>query len=151
TDAKGQKTQLGWDDDNNVNQLTEDNGAKTTWTYDKSSGYPLTMTGAQANHDTPTNPPHTTYGYNFTPDHHIAHLASILTPQQRLWTFGYDANGNLKTVTDPDGNAPGAAPGSYTTTYIYDPLGELSSAKDANGNLTIYSKYDPTGYPTVVT
>jgi RHS repeat-associated protein len=153
TDAKGQKTQLSWDNDNNVTSLTEDNGAKTTWTWDQNTGYPLTMTGAQANHDGTAG---TTYTYNTGLSGHIADLASILTPQQRLWTFGYDANGNLTSVTDPDGNAPGATPGSYTTHYTHytpqlPPFGELHTAQDANGNTTTYANYDPNGYPQTIT
>src|SRR5439155_11060576 len=124
-----------WDSDNNVISLTENNGAQTTWTYDPNTGYPLTMHDAQANHDGAAG---TTYTYQTGLNGHIADLLSLLTPQQRLWTFGYDPNGNLTSVTDPDGNASGAAPGSYTTTYAYDSTGELTSATDANGNQTSY-------------
>jgi len=148
TNPKLQKTQLAWDTDNNVTSLTEDNGAVTTWTYDPDTGYPKTMTDAQANHDGTAG---TAYTYQTGLNGHIADLISKLTPQQRLWTFGYDAFGNLHTVTDPDGNASGAAPGSYTTTYAYDTLGELHTAQDANGNTTTYSNFDVTGYPQTIT
>ncbi|CAM5313003.1 RHS repeat-associated core domain-containing protein [Streptomyces californicus] len=48
-------------------------------------------------------------------------------------TFTYDAKGNLKTVEAP---AP-----LGTTTYTYDDLGRVSSAKDARG-ITITYAYD---------
>ncbi len=54
-------------------------------------------------------------------------------------------------MTDPDGNATGATPGSYTTKYTYDSFGQLQTATDANGNPTTYSSYDPNGYPQTIT
>src|SRR5262249_49802386 len=148
TNAKSQVTKLTWGSDNNVTSLTEDNGARTTWTWDPNTGYPLTMTDAQANHGGTAA---TTYTYQTGLSGHTADLISKLTPQQRLWTFGYDTFGNLTSVTDPDGNASGAAAGSYTTKYAYDSTGNLSSATDADGNPTNYSNYDPTGYPQTIT
>jgi len=148
TNAKTQVTKLVWDSDNNATSLTEDNGAQTTWSYDPNTGYPLTTKDAQANHDGTAG---TTYTYQTGLNGHTADLISKLTPQQRLWTFGYDANGNLTSVTDPDGNVSGAAAGSFTTKYAYDSLGELQSAQDADGNLTKYSNYDPSGYPQTIT
>jgi YD repeat-containing protein len=71
------------------------------------------------------------------------------SPEGRTWAFGYDAQGNLTTVTDPAGTATTIA-GDFTTTYGYDPTGQLLSAKDANGNTTSYSSYDPNGYPQTI-
>jgi RHS repeat-associated protein len=148
TNAKSQVTKLAWDADNNVTQLTEDNGAVTTWTSDPNTGYPLTMKDAEANKNGTAG---TSYTYQTGLNGHVADLISKLTPQQRLWTFGYDAFGNLTSVTDPDGNASGATAGSYTTHYTYDPTGQLLTAKDADGNTTTYSSYDVTGYPQTIT
>ncbi len=148
TNAKSQVTKLAWDGDNNVTSLTADNGAQTTWTYDPNTGYPLTKKDAQANHDGTAG---TTYTYQTGLSGHIADLTSLLTPQQRLWTFGYDANGNITSVTKPLGNASGATAGSYTTHYTYDTSGDLLSAKDPDGNTTTYASYDPTGYPQQIT
>src|SRR6266571_8456480 len=141
TNAKGQVTKLGWDADNNVTSLTEDNGAVSTWSYDPNTGYPLTQKDALANKNG-TAP--TTYTYQTGLSGHIADLIAKLTPQQRLWTFGYDANGNLTSVTDPDGNATSTA-GDYTTKYGYDTFGQLQTATDADGNPATYSSYDPNG------
>lgn len=38
-------------------------------------------------------------------------------------TFSYDQRGLLTATTSPNGNAPGADPAAYTTTYQYDTLG----------------------------
>jgi RHS repeat-associated protein len=151
---RGYKTTLSWDSDNNVATLTEDNGAVTSWTWDQNTGYPLTMQDA-ANAGTSLK---YVYSYQYsltgglTSGGHVADLTSLLTPQQRLWTFGYDpSTGNLKTVTKPLGNVSGATAGSYTTTYQYNPDGTLYTAQDPDGNLTTYTNYDPTGYPKTIT
>jgi RHS repeat-associated protein len=147
TNAKQQVTQLGWDADHNVIRLQEDNGAVTTWTYDPNTGYPLTMTDAQAGAD---GTPATTFGYQTSLNGHVADLTSKTSPEGRKWSFGYDAAGNLTTATDPAGNATTTA-GDFTTTYAYDQRGQLLSATDANGHTTGYSDYDPTGYPKTIT
>jgi len=147
TNAKSQVTKLAWDGDNNVSQLTEDNGAVSTWTFDPNTGYPLTQKDALANKNGTAA---TVYTYQSGLSGHIADLISKLTPQQRLWTFSYDANGNLTSVTDPDGNATSTA-GDYTTSYTYDTAWRLATAKDADGNTTKYSSYDPNGYPQTIT
>src|SRR5262249_18361961 len=151
TNALSQVTKLAWDSDNNVTSLTEDNGATTTWFYDPANnhtGYPETMTDAQANHDGTAG---YTYGYQFGLSGHITDLTSLKAPEQRLWTFGYDPLGNLTSVTKPLGNVSGAAPGSYTTSYIYNPDGTLHTAQDPDGNVTTYASYDLTGYPRQIT
>jgi RHS repeat-associated protein len=148
TNALSQTTTLAWDSDNNVTSLTEPNGAHTTWTYDANTGYPLTTTDAQASHDGTAA---TTYAYQTSLDGHVADLISELTPQQRLWTFGYDADGNLTSVTKPLGNTASAAAGSYTTEYTYDSSGDLLTSTDPDGNVTSYGSYDPSGYPGTVT
>jgi YD repeat-containing protein len=148
TNALNQTTVLVWDSDNNVTSMTEPNGAQSTWTYDPNTGYPLTTHDAQANHDATAG---TTYTYQTALNGHIADPISKLTPQGRLWTFGYDVNGNLTSVTKPLGNVSGAASGSYTTKYTYDTFGDELTATDPNGNTTGYSSYDPSGYPQAIT
>src|SRR5262249_61461307 len=100
------------------------------------------------NHAGTAGSPH---AYQFRLSGHIAALPSLKTPEQRLWTFGYDPLGNLPSVTKPLGNVSGAAPGSYTTSYIYNPDGTLHTAQDPDGNVTTYASYDLTGYPSQIT
>ena len=67
-------------------------------------------------------------------------------PEGRKWQFGYDAFGNLKTVTDPKGVATATA-GDYTTTYTYDAYGQLTKATDANGNTDHLQRLRPDRLP----
>ncbi|GGO71486.1 DNRLRE domain-containing protein [Nonomuraea cavernae] len=147
TNAKNETTALEWDPDHNVTKLTEANGAYATWTYDQKTGYPLELRDAEANHnDTPA----TVLTYQTGLNGYIADLVGKTSPEGRRWAFGYDAHGNLTTVTDPLG-VESAAAGDYTTSYAYDPLGQLTTATDANGNATTFGDYHPSGYPEKIT
>ncbi|MEV0353262.1 DNRLRE domain-containing protein [Nonomuraea sp. NPDC050680] len=147
TNAKDETTGLEWDPDHNVTKLTEDNGAYATWSFDQKTGYPLELRDAEANVND-TNP--TTLAYQSFLNGYVADLTEKTSPEGRKWVFGYDANGNLKTVTDPLG-VESATAGDYTTSYEYDPLGQLTKSTDANGNPTSLSDYHPSGYPEKIT
>jgi len=62
----------------------------------------------------------------------------------RKVTYTYDAVGNEKTTTQPDGNIPTATQGSYVTTFGYDDANEQTTIKDAAGKTTT-TKYDNVG------
>ena len=67
--------------------------------------------------------------------------------------YGYDSEGDIASVKDPNGNTTYYAydslnrlssvtePGNVATTYTYDTHGNLTAVTDANGNLTTY-QYD---------
>ncbi|MGP3950163.1 golvesin C-terminal-like domain-containing protein [Streptomyces sp. 7N604] len=147
TDAKQRVTKLGWDADNNVTRLEENNGAVSTWRYDPKTGYPLEIRDAEA---VAGNRPASRMSYATGEDGYVAELASRISPEGRKWFFGHDARGNLTSVTDPKG-VESDEDGDYTTTYAYDELGRLTEATDANGHATRYSDYDPVGYPRAAT
>ncbi|MFD0078461.1 DNRLRE domain-containing protein [Streptomyces sp. NPDC127166] len=148
TNAKAESLDMSWDADNNVILMKEANGAQTTWTYDQKTGNPLTKKDAEANKNGTAA---TVYTYQTRADGFSADLATKTSPEGRKWQFGYDAFGNLKTVTDPMGAATTSVPGDYTTTYEYDAYGQLAKATDANGNSTVNSDFDVMGYPRKIT
>ncbi|MFE3455772.1 DNRLRE domain-containing protein [Nonomuraea sp. NPDC059194] len=146
--AKQETTALTWDPDHNVVKLTEDNGAYTSWEFDQNTGYPRKIWDAEANANG-TAP--TVLDYQTFLNGNVADLVGKTSSEGRKWAFTYDAKGNLKTVTDPLGVASTTVDGDYTTTYEYDPVGQLTKAIDANKNPTVYSDYHPTGYPEKIT
>ncbi len=161
-------TTVGWDGDNNVVDLIENDGAHSHWVYDLNTGYPKTYQDPVAYKAGAS----LTYAYNTTDtldsslSGHIADLSSVSsanTPSRvTSYTYTPDGKGNLATAVAPDGNAIGAAQGSYTTSYSYDQFGQVISVKDANGNTTSYNYthiagpggetyQEPTGKPISVT
>ncbi|MEV6245316.1 DNRLRE domain-containing protein, partial [Streptomyces sp. NPDC051742] len=148
TNAKSESMDLSWDADNNVILQREANGSQTTWTYDPKTGNPLTMKDAEANKNGTAA---TVYTYQTRADGFSADLSTKTSPEGRKWQFGYDAFGNLKTVTDPKGAATTAVADDYTTKYDYDAYGQLTKATDANGNSTVNSDFSVMGYPRTIT
>jgi RHS repeat-associated protein len=158
TNAQGHVTRLHWDDDNNVDRLEEPNGAVTTWSYDD-NGLLLNQMDAVNNAiEDPSKRKQLQLDYQYSHDGHVADLVKKTSPEGRTYTFTYDKNGNLTSVTDPKGNATNKE-GDYTTKYTYyGTTGLLHTSTDANGNVTTYGNpdtsdygYDPNGYPTVIT
>ncbi|WP_193318955.1 DNRLRE domain-containing protein [Nonomuraea phyllanthi] len=171
TNANDEVTDLVWDADHNVTMLIEkgrdtnpaddvpaDDDAVTTWEYDPLTGYPKTITDAEANKN---GTPGTTLDYVSALGGHVADLVAKTSPngntpgsgdgaEHYTWKFGYDGNGNLKTVTDPLGVLTDD-PDDYTTTYTYGPFGQLATTVDAKGNTTAYDDYHSTGYPQKIT
>ncbi|HET6353114.1 DNRLRE domain-containing protein [Streptomyces sp.] len=166
TDAKSETTKLNWDADNNVTYLEEPNGAKTTFCYDPKTGYPLRQWHAETTKswsseqlgatffcdpaNEPSLPNGTKYEYQTRVDGYSADLFTKTSPEGRKWQFGYDAFGNLKSVTDPKGVATSTVD-DYTTKYEYDSFGQQTKSTDANGNATTFSEYDAVGYPSTIT
>ncbi|MBT2396546.1 DNRLRE domain-containing protein [Streptomyces sp. ISL-100] len=166
TNAKSETTKMNWDADNNVTYLEETNGAKTAFCYDQKTGYPLRQWDAETTKSwtstqliatyycDPANdgslPNSAKYAYQTRLDGYSADLFTKTSPAGRTHQFGYDAFGNVKTVTDPKGVASSTVD-DYTTKYEYDGFGQLAKAVDANGNVTVNSDYDVVGYPKTIT
>lgn len=147
TNAKSETTRLQWDDEHNVTQLTEDNGAISTWQYDAKTGYPTFIRDAQATADGTAG---TELTYQFGSSGETAELTGKRSPEGRTWAFTYTPAGDLATVTDPAGTATATA-GDYTTTYTYTGDGLLETVKDAKGATTTNSDFDVNGYPKTIT
>ncbi|WP_211770932.1 golvesin C-terminal-like domain-containing protein [Kutzneria sp. CA-103260] len=110
-----------YDRNDNVVRLTAPNGAVGTASYDASDR----VVASTLPKDTDTGP-------------------------NRLTTYGYDRVGNTITTTQPNGNLPGAARGSFTTTNTYDELNRVIAETDANGGRTTYT-YNNVGDNTSIT
>lgn len=143
----GQKTMLAWDGDNNVSTLTENNGARTSWSYDGETGYPLSRTDAVGGT--------TRYTYQFSLSGHVADLTDTVSAAGRRTHYTYDTHGNMLTAQAPNGTAAGSG---HTTTYTYDSYGALVGVKDANNHITNFTYYpagpdavyEPTGLPLAI-
>ncbi|WP_327584612.1 DNRLRE domain-containing protein [Nonomuraea sp. NBC_00507] len=149
---KDETTRLVWDPDHNVTDLIEASGqpnqAVTSWTYDPKTGYPLTITDAEANNAEVTKA--TVLDYYSGLGGYVADLKTKTSPEGRTWALSYDDRGNLKTVTDPLGvTTPDAT--DYTTFYEYDPVGQLAKVIDARDNPTTFTDYHASGFPEKIT
>ncbi|SCL69514.1 DNRLRE domain-containing protein [Micromonospora peucetia] len=147
TNAKNQTTKLGWDDDHNVIRLEEANQAVSTWAYDAKTGYPTEIKDAEAVRN---GTPGTVLTYQRQLNGHVADLIGKTSPEGRQHTFGYEADGDLAWVVDPMGNTT-PDPEDYKTSYTYDAWGQMLTATDANGNVTVNNNFDPNGYPKTIT
>ncbi|BCL12656.1 hypothetical protein GCM10017556_03950 [Micromonospora sagamiensis] len=147
TNAKNETTKLGWDDDHNVIRLEEANTAVSTWQYDQKTGYPTEIRDAEAVRN---NTPGTVLTYQRQLNGYVADLTEKTSPEGRKWTFGYEGDGDLSWVTDPMGNTT-ADTDDYRTSYTYDAWGQMLTATDANGNVTVNNGFDANGYPQTIT
>ncbi|UQA37836.1 RHS repeat protein [Streptomyces sp. HNA39] len=128
---------------------TTADGEKTDYTYDtagntRSVAVQGTGGGKQSFDYNPATP--TCGGF----EGQVCKVTTKMTASKSVaTTFTYDAKGNLKTVKAP---AP-----LGTTTYTYDDLGRITSARDARGITTLYTydhrdrvkKVDSSNYQTV--
>jgi RHS repeat-associated protein len=73
-------------------------------------------------------------------------LKSLDSPEHRKSSNDYDAAGQLQTLVEPNGNAPGATPSDWTWTYGYDDAGNRTSAAHPDGG-TSSIHYDPLNRP----
>jgi len=134
TDANGERTSFSYypvgtgTTSGLLQSITMPDGVKLTYTaYDQNgNATEFTLTDASAN-DIPVK---TTQGYNA-----LNQLTSVLKQStvqpaafpQNLTRYGYDRNGNLSAVTDPE---------NRSTTYKYTYQGQLSEITDARQKLT---------------
>ncbi|MFE3151823.1 DUF6531 domain-containing protein [Streptomyces sp. NPDC059218] len=144
--ALGYKESWTYDTAGNITSHTDGRTNKTTYTYNTSNqlitttdptggkaGYTYTTLGAVATVTTPRGKV-TTYGYDAA-----GNRTSVTAPLGEKTTFTYDKAGRIASKTDPRGNVTGADPATYTTSYVYDGRGLLSSATDPLGRTTTYT------------
>jgi RHS repeat-associated protein len=107
---------------------TAPSGATTTYTYD-----------AARNRLTSTDPDSVTTTWTFTPAN-LKATVSYSGSSAHSVSYSYDANGQPTGMTDATGSS----------SYGYDPFGELTSATNGAGRTVGYG-YDADGNPTGVT
>lgn len=120
TDALSHATATAYDGNGNVTTVTDARGKVTTFTYTDADLV-----------ETVKDPlgKITTFGYD--PD---GNQTSRTTPLGRKRTWTYDVGGRLKSETDPRGYLTGVDPAKYTTSYGYDADGNQTSVTDPLGN-----------------
>ncbi|MER8188653.1 DUF6531 domain-containing protein [Kitasatospora sp. NPDC094015] len=129
-DARGNTTTYTYNTGNQLTATTDPAGGRTTYTYG-SLGMLATLTSPRGGT--------TAYGYDTA-----GNRTSVTTPLGAKTTFAYDTAGRVTAKTDPRGNAGGASPAAYTTTYTYEPGGQLAAVAEPLAGPTTYS-YDADG------
>ena len=124
TAPNGGLTSYGYNDNGQQASLIDQLGNRTAWTYRNTAVDANDVSGKWRTGRTIP---------------HISDLISMTTP--RLYTTQYtvDANGNVTQIADPTG---------AQTTFTYNADGTMATAQDADGNVTSYTSYDPSGQPT---
>lgn len=112
---------------------------------------------------TATSSATTTYAYGDSA--HPGDVTAMTDPNGHTWTYSYDANGDrtsstdglgdkstsiynaigwLTSATSPEGYVAPHSPAAYTTTFAYNPFGEITSSTDPLGHVTS-TAYDADG------
>lgn len=149
TDARGNTTLYGYDEDGNRTSVTTPLGNRTTMEYD-GSGRLVTLVdpiGNAAGH----LPENHRWRYAYDASNHVVSLSD---PLGHVTRWSYDPAGNRTGATDPNGHTVGygydeanhltsvVAPDQTSTSYAYDAVGNLIGRTDPKGHVTSY-RYDP--------
>jgi RHS repeat-associated protein len=164
-DPLGHVTTLAYDPAGNLESRTDANGHETTYGYDEANEL-TSVSAPDPDGAGPLTAPVTAYTYD-----DVGNLASredanlnetllgydeanrlnrITAPLGRVWTYGYDRNGNVTQVVDANGNATRAA-GDGLTTYGYDVLDRLTSIDYAGTTPDVTLAYDGNDNQTQLT
>ncbi|MEU9711087.1 DUF6531 domain-containing protein [Streptomyces sp. NPDC047967] len=130
TDPLGHTTGYTYDANDNVTKTTDAAGRTTTAVYDENNH--LSSSTDQLGKTT-------TYTYDAD-----GNLLSRTSPLGHKSSWTYDGDGRQATAVDPRGNATGADPDQYETTYGYDPAGNPTKVTDPLGGVTT-AVYDAIG------
>ncbi len=143
TDPSGVTTTFVYDANGNLGSVSRPLGMSQTQTKSLAYGdaaHPGDVTGV-----TDANGKTTTLVHDANGD-----LLSTTDPLGNRRTATYDVAGELLTTVSARGNAAGANPAQFTTSYAYDALGRVIRVTDPLGHVTTKS-YDGDGNPIAAT
>jgi len=159
TDALGKTTSYAYDADGNLTSITDPLSRTVTFAYDADNREVGTTDGAgdrttytldaDGEVTSATDPNSNTIQYTYDALGRVqtevlpvygsssggSHSGGGTHQPAGTYTYGYDLDGNLRTVTDPN---------NYTVTYTYNTLNEQTAVTNADGNTTSYA-YDGDG------
>jgi RHS repeat-associated protein len=121
-DALGKLTKTGYDNDNRVISTVDPTGRETVVGFD-ANGRPITVTAPAG-------------GQRTTAYDAAGNRIRSTSPDGGVTTLTYDDDGRLAATVDPRGNVPGATAADYTTNYGYDAAGNLTTVTDPLGGIT---------------
>jgi RHS repeat-associated protein len=136
-DAEGHETTYAYDGKGNLLEVEYPDQTTASETHEPSDGAVTSSTDAAG--DT------THYSYDAAGD-----LTAAISPLGEKTTYSYDGAGRRMTMVSPRGNAAGANPSEYTTTFGYDADDRLTRVTDPEGHLTEIG-YDAVGNRTSLT
>jgi RHS repeat-associated protein len=132
TDGRGNQTLYSYDANANLTSKIQPGNVVTQYGRDPAgTGLLVSL----------TDPRGKTTHYAYDSQHN---LTSTTSPLGEVTTMSYDSSGRLVSTVDPRGNVSGANPDDYRTTYAYDALDRKISQTDPLGDRTRWS-YDPVG------
>lgn len=137
TDPSGVTTTYAYDSHDNLTSVSQPvsifpDTAVTRFTYDPEHPGDITSKVSPA-------------GNTITYTHDNAgRLTSVTDAEGNKTTYAYAADGSLRASVAPKGNASGADPAAYTTTFTRDPLGRITEVKQPTGATASY-EYDDVG------
>ena len=132
-DGRTNGTAYGYDSPGNLTSITRPGGSTIQFARNP-QGLITSVTNARGKR--------TTLGRDTA-----GNLTSISSPLGAVTTIAYDAASRPTSLVEPRGNVAGANPNDYTTTYTYDPVGNVLTATDPLGHQTSWT-YDAAGNVT---
>jgi RHS repeat-associated protein len=150
-DSLGHETTSSYDALNRRISVTDPLSHTISFSYDandnvtaKTDALSHTVSASYDDLDRPTSTSdgrdkETTYGYDAN-----GNLTSVTDPLGNTETFSYDDASRLSATVDPRGNASGANPDDYKTSYQHDEAGNVTSITDPLAHTTTLA-YDRDG------